>query len=70
VRAVLVEMRARTIKRMDMGESLMLARLEAMSPEARVAFVARLNRGVERFERHLGDHRPRGPGPEGPGADD
>ena len=53
LRTVLAEMRSRSLQRMDLGEAVMLARLEAMTPEARAAFADRLRKGVERFERRL-----------------
>ena len=58
-RAVLAEMRVRTLRRMDLGEEVMLARLAAMTPEERQAFVERLRRGLQRFEHRLEDG-PRG----------
>lgn len=69
VRAVLAEMRARTLRRMDLGEEVMLARLRAMSAEERQAFTGRLRKGLERFERHL-DDGPRRPGGKDDGKDD
>lgn len=57
LRAVIAEIQARTLKRMELGEELMLARIKAMSPEERRAFVARLREGVERFERRLEERR-------------
>ena len=59
VRAVLGEMRERSLKRMDLGEQVMLARLQAMTPEARKAFAARLADGVTRFEHRFDPHGPR-----------
>lgn len=69
VRAVLAEMRARTLKRMDLGEEVMLARLRTMSAEERQAFTGRLRKGLERFERHL-DDGPRRPGDKPADKDD
>ena len=64
VRAVLAEMRARTLMRMDLGEQAMLDRLRAMSPADRAAMVQRLRDGYARLSRHIdddGDHgRPTG----------
>ena len=59
VRAVLGEMRERSLKRMDLGEQVMLERLQAMTPEARKAFAARLVDGVNRFEHRFDPHAPR-----------
>lgn len=58
MRAVLADMRARTDRRIDLGERVMLARLRAMTPEERAAFAKRLREGYARFERRMG-------GPEG-----
>ncbi|WP_444454773.1 periplasmic heavy metal sensor [Rhodobacter capsulatus] len=63
VKAVLADMRARTLKRMDIGENLMLERLQAMTPQERERFIERLRRGVERFSKHLEERRG---GPDGP----
>lgn len=57
LRAVLAEMRARSLQRMDLGQEVILARLEMMTPEARAAFADRLRKGVERFERRLNTHK-------------
>lgn len=54
-RAVLADMRERTLKRMDLGEEVMLARLRMMTPQERQAFAKRLRRGMERVERRLED---------------
>ncbi|SDF57599.1 periplasmic heavy metal sensor [Rhodobacter capsulatus] len=64
VRSVLADIRARTLKRMDIGENLILERLEKMTPKQRDRFVERLRRGVERLSKHLEEHShgPRGPG--------
>ncbi|PYF09793.1 Spy/CpxP family protein refolding chaperone [Rhodobacter viridis] len=63
VKAVLADMRARTLKRMDIGETLMLERLQTMTPKQRERFVERLRHGVERFSKRLEE---RGGGPGGP----
>jgi len=55
LQAVLSQMQARTEKRMEMGQSLMLARVAAMTPEQRVALAERLSRGIEKFEHRFGD---------------
>lgn len=68
VRSVLAEIRARTLKRMDIGENLILERLATMTPKQRERFVERLRRGVDRLSKHLEEHNhgPRGPGPASP----
>lgn len=58
VRAVLAEMRDRSLRRMDLGEQVMLDRLQSMTPEERLAFAARLRDGVERFENHFDKRGP------------
>lgn len=65
VRAVLADMRARTLKRMDIGEHLMLERLGTMDASERKRFVERLRKGVERFSQHIADHA-KGPDRAGP----
>lgn len=57
VRAVLADMRARTLKRMDIGETLILERLEKMTPKQRQRFVERLRNGIERFAHRLEERR-------------
>lgn len=59
VRAVLTEMRARSLKRMDIGEQVMLERLQAMTPEERKQFAARLSDGVKRFDHRFEPHESR-----------
>ncbi|PWE51684.1 hypothetical protein DEM26_01610 [Thioclava sp. NG1] len=47
--------KARTVQRVDIGERLILDRLEAMSPAARHSFAERLREGAARFDRHKKD---------------
>lgn len=51
VEQILARHKARTIERVDIGETMILNRLDAMSPEARHAFAERLLKGAERFDR-------------------
>lgn len=67
VRAVLADIRQRTLKRMEIGENLMLERLATMAPKQRERFVERLRRGVERLSQHLEEHG-RGQGQGAPGG--
>lgn len=60
VRAVLAEMRARTLMRMDLGEQAMLDRLGTMSAQERAAMVQRLRDGYARLSHHIGDDDDRG----------
>lgn len=63
VRLVLADMRARTLKRMDIGEHLILERLAKMTPQQRERFVERLRRGMDRLSKHLEErNHGRGPG--------
>lgn len=62
VRAVLADMRTRTLKRMDLGEEVMLARLRTMSPEARAAFAERLHDGFARIDARIGRGHDDAPG--------
>ena len=63
VRNELAGMRARTLRRMELGEQVMLERLETMTPEDRKAYAARLRDRTDRMDRRIGkpDGRPMPP---------
>ncbi|MEM7471915.1 MAG: periplasmic heavy metal sensor [Pseudomonadota bacterium] len=50
VRAILTEQRALQIQMQEAGSTIMIERLEQMSPERRAAFADRLEKGVKRFK--------------------
>jgi len=67
VRDELAGMRARTLRRMELGEQVMLDRLETMTPADRRAYAERLRERTERMDRRIGppgDDRPMPPPPE------
>lgn len=63
VEQILARHKARTIERVDIGETLILNRLDAMSPEARHAFADRLLKGAQRFDRRDGSREDAAPRP-------
>lgn len=54
VRDALAGMRARTLRRMELGEQVMLDRLETMTPADRRAYAERLRERTERMDRRIG----------------
>lgn len=54
VRDELAAMRARTLRRMELGEQVMLDRLETMTSEDRRAYAERLQERTQRIERRFG----------------
>ncbi|KEO52876.1 periplasmic heavy metal sensor [Thioclava pacifica] len=63
VEKILARHKARTIERVDIGETLIFDRLEEMSPEERHAFAERLLQGAQRFDKRVehDDDRPAKP---------
>jgi len=54
VREELAGMRARTLRRMELGEQVMLERLETMTPEERTAYAERLRERIDRMDHRIG----------------